>query len=138
MAQAISEEFQEEFSISLHLVEKEYQDFINNHNLDSNEFKLMLISSSWPHPLSLLSPFFLEGSYGDKFSGLFKKSLNENNLSLAYKYAQLAEIELENYDTDIIPLGQINGCMRSHVGPFYCPPSGWTDYGIHEKDRGNI
>lgn len=111
---------------------KTYPTLVNYSNLLSGNcnreaFKIILLASLWPHPLSMLTPFRFSSEANDEFIQAYDASMNEQNLQKALVYADMVEKILSASHIGIIPLGRVHGCMRSRIRKQWYPPSGWMD-----------
>lgn len=93
------------------------------------------VAAPWPHPASLLSPFYFGKRSSSTFESLFLKSLSRPDLESAIHFAKQAENVLVSAGSRVLPLGQIRGTLSSQIGLPYFPPSGWVDYSEVTTDR---
>jgi len=96
-------------------------------DIEESAFKIMLISSLWPHPASFLTPFRFSSGISEDFTYTYDKSLAEDDLSWAHEIACLAEEKLGIADLPIVPIGRVKGCFRSYLKSNWWPPSGWLN-----------
>ena len=92
----------------------------------SNAYKVILISSTWPHPAAHLTPFYFSSDSSIEFKQAYERSIASDDMSIAHKYALEAEDLLCLHELGTIILGQIIGCMRTSKSISWWPPSGWV------------
>lgn len=127
IAASLSLNLSSRLDIQTHPVEVEYEPSITPLRSD-NIFRLVLYASPWPHPAALLMPFYFDPSSSHEFRAATQSALREPSLTKAKSLAQKAEDILVGKGVRFVPIGRVNGCVRSRLGHLWCPPSGWIDY----------
>jgi hypothetical protein len=129
IARGITHVLSKDFGIELSSVGQDYQEFLlASLKGPTNSFRLALIASPWPHPASTLAPYFFGSNPPTSFRNAFLNAMAEEDLIKAAELALRAEELLTVSESGMITIGQVTGCLRSHIGEIWCPPSGWIDY----------
>lgn len=129
IAIGVAQELLEKFQIGVTISPRDYEEFISGSREEyANAFRLALITSPWPHPVGMLAPFFFGAESPPLFRKIFSDAATAEDLESAAVLAAQAEDILVNCGSRVVTIGRTVGCLRSRVGEFWCPPSGWIDY----------
>lgn len=135
---AIKQELEAKHSLAIQLKEISYDEYLNkNIDFDSSEdFHLLLMTPTWPHPASILAPFYWTNKTTQEFRLAFQECLNEPCINKAINKAQKAEAILMKRKLGMVPVGKAKGHMLSKINTVWCPHSGWINYS-HYKNLDN-
>lgn len=107
-------------------VARSYGRFLRTGAAESGDsFRLVVIPTLWPHPTGALAPFYFGEGASPSFREHFAGAAAAKSLREASQHARRAENELVERGTRVVPVGRPVGCVRSRIGPLWCPPSGW-------------
>lgn len=130
IAEGVCRVLQRQFGLDLHLRELAYDDLINSTTATPERFlgyRLVLIASPWPHPLSCLAPYVFSRETSIQFKDAYLSAAAAVALDDVVSLAAKAEAVLAKDGRTLIVLGRAIGMMWPLPEGSFCPPSGWLD-----------